>query len=1005
MDKILNLEGDFDIKLFDTVVNAALNNSDANKKQAEDVLLQFKDLPNSWTKVDFILKNSQSQQSKFIALQILEENVRRKWSTFNEQMKTGIRQYVFSYIVSNANVSQSDIVLKKFNSILVNIVKRDWPKKWPTFVNDLISISQSTSMLVCANALEILKSVNEQAFQQTEDMVEAKKLLLRSSLQQEYGIIFSFLVNILEYSEKQEMETQLLKNCFSCFSSFCGSMPAEYIFSTRVVEIICQHLNSAYSIEVLKCLLEIMKLFTVKGEDEEISRIQIPQGIEKETVYKKINFIHSELLAFFKLYMEKFENENELSQSFNKFDDLEKLFIKSYSRCFCAIYSNFFDLLNVEDAKIGLVFLKNISKIPDIDLFREIFSTWRILIYNFYSEFPMRSRTAKHLKRSEFSFVLISMFPVFISFMPRPEEVFIIINDLGEVVKDKNVQTADIEFSKRMKENFYYLSFCIKDEIIKHLINATSRILQNTADFDHVGFNKLCWTIGCYAGAFDIEEEKDFFLNIMKMILTFCECVMSLEQKAIIASNIMFIIGQYKRVLKNNIEFTQICIFKLFEFMEEDFEGIKEMACDNMLRICENCPSQFFKSFENRLIFESVLQQLPSTAKCLDFYLQRILIEGLFSVLNANSVQKQEYVNKIIESCTDINLINFNPEPFASLNGVKAVCHLFESYCIGFAMLPAVMRDLCNKSDIVKYYSDLNMYISNNSSISTNLVKIVKNSAVNLFIEISQTETDEVFLNQLTEYVLFDYKNTFYSSIIKLTSVILKNGSSDVYTQRVIFTISNIILPSVPLINAGDSNPDVAIELSLLMCEMIKENDLYCRNIPLLMSNPQFDGLYSAILFTVGCMKEISDNSLNFLLLLFRKSFECNNQEFFNRCLLTTLENIVGLIIDKDTRQNHELQVDLLYEMIFISKNIPSVSSGTENQKLIDDYLANLFKNAFKNVTENSFKIFIKGIFEIRNKQMFLAHVDDFTVKIYEVGTDEDLDDEVKMLERRINTN
>lgn len=86
----------------------------------------------------------------------------------------------------------------------------------------------------------------------------------------------------------------------------------------------------------------------------------------------------------------------------------------------------------------------------------------------------------------------------------------------------------------------------------------------------------------------------------------------------------------------------------------------------------------------------------------------------------------------------------------------------------------------------------------------------------------------------------------------------------------------------------------------------------YPQNMPVLMVDSNFDHLFSSLLFTLSCMKEISDVSLQLLQLLLQLSFESSNQAFFNRCFLQVLENAIGLIIDKDTKQNHQLQVNIL---------------------------------------------------------------------------------------------
>ena len=110
----------------------------------------------------------------------------------------------------------------------------------------------------------------------------------------------------------------------------------------------------------------------------------------------------------------------------------------------------------------------------------------------------------------------------------------------------------------------------------------------------------------------------------------------------------------------------------------------------------------------------------------------------------------------------------------------------------------------------------------------------------------------------------------------------------------------------------------------------------YPQNMPVLMVDSNFDHLFSSLLFTLSCMKEISGVSLQLLQLLLQLSFESSNQAFFNRCFLQVLENAIGLIIDKDTKQNHQ----------FASK-----------------YLTKLFSTAFKNIMKNSLSKFWKREF------------------------------------------
>lgn len=1001
MDKILNLEGEFDIATFDLVVKRALSNDKEEKAKAEKILMEFKNLSNSWTKVDCILKNSTSKQSKFIGLQILEENVKRKWSMFDVNVKNGIREYIFMYIVNNSEGNLNDIVLKKVNEILINIALKDWPKHCPTFIPDIIGVSQSTNMAVCTNILVILKGLNDHINMENNDMTTARTKILKNALEQEYDKIFTFLMNILEYSEKQDLDVQLLKNCLTCFSSYCKSMKAEYIFSTRAIEIISRHLNTSHSIEVLNTLYEIIDLFSVKSTDLQTEHLEIPNNFDKAQIYSKINLIYKELLNFFNMYMGKFDHENELAKTFYQFDESEKMFVKSYARCFCSLFLNYFDNLEDEDLKVGLVHLINISKIPDVEMFREIFTTWHKIIYNFYAEYPFFKATAQPLKRMKFAFVLEKLFPIMIGFMPKPQEVFVIINDLGETVKDKTVQTLDIEFGAKLTEAFQNISFSIKDFVIKYLINESQKQLKSVRSFDLGYFSKMCWVVGCYANVFDQTVEQEFFIHVVDVLLTICEATTDLNRKSIVASCIIYIISKYKRFLKFNIEFMYLVIQKLIEFMETDLEGLDEMSCEAFLTIAQTAPMQFMNKYKNKILFEDALENLPKIQQALrkKYPQQRIIVEGTFEIVKANKLESDVYISTILQSFCDHSLIKFDSQRMSNMDNVKAVCHMFECYCIGFEYMPNVLQRICNKNDVLVFYQSL---LQQQQHISTSLVKVTKEAVINLCIKMATTDNSNEFYNAMTEIILLDFKNTHYASIIKLANVMIANAQVDMHVQRVLFIINNIVMPTIPLIQQGDSNPDVTIEFLNLNIELIKTREMYNTNFALIMANDQFSAYYSAILFTLSCIKDISSITLKYLTLLFERSFESSNQQFFTTNFLNTLENLVGLIIDKDTKNNYVLQCDFLYTLIKMSQNIGSISQSGDNQNVIRGFLTNLFENAFDNVTPASLNLFIQGLYEISDKQCFSAHVDDFVVKIYEYGTDEYLEEEKGVLNERI---
>lgn len=74
----------------------------------------------------------------------------------------------------------------------------------------------------------------------------------------------------------------------------------------------------------------------------------------------------------------------------------------------------------------------------------------------------------------------------------------------------------------------------------------------------------------------DEETEKRFLVTVIKDLLGLCEIKRGKDNKAVVASDIMYIVGQYPRFLKAHWKFLKTVVNKLFEFMHETHEGMAE---------------------------------------------------------------------------------------------------------------------------------------------------------------------------------------------------------------------------------------------------------------------------------------------------------------------------------------------------------------------------------------------------------------------------------------------
>ena len=78
------------------------------------------------------------------------------------------------------------------------------------------------------------------------------------------------------------------------------------------------------------------------------------------------------------------------------------------------------------------------------------------------------------------------------------------------------------------------------------------------------GLNTLCWAIGSISGAMTENDEKRFLVSVIKDLLKLCEDQRGKFNKAVVASNIMYIVGQYPRFLKAHWKFLKTVANKLF---------------------------------------------------------------------------------------------------------------------------------------------------------------------------------------------------------------------------------------------------------------------------------------------------------------------------------------------------------------------------------------------------------------------------------------------------------
>jgi exportin-1 len=68
-------------------------------------------------------------------------------------------------------------------------------------------------------------------------------------------------------------------------------------------------------------------------------------------------------------------------------------------------------------------------------------------------------------------------------------------------------------------------------------------------------------------------------VKFVKALLKLCEEKQGKDNKAVIASNLMYVVSQYPRFLNAHWNFLSTVLNKLLELMHENHPGVQDMVC------------------------------------------------------------------------------------------------------------------------------------------------------------------------------------------------------------------------------------------------------------------------------------------------------------------------------------------------------------------------------------------------------------------------------------------
>ncbi|KAK2873662.1 Exportin-1 [Arthroderma sp. PD_2] len=1027
------------IRELDITVRAFYEGKGEAQKQAQQTLTEFKQNPESWVLVGNILQESEYVQTKYLALQVLDDVIMTRWKVLPRDQCQGIRNFIVNCIIEHSKTEEKlkseRAFLNKLNLVLVSILKQEWPHNWPTFINEIIS-SCHTSLSICENNMAILRLLSEEVFDYSQDqMTSTKARNLKTTMCQEFSAIFQLCSEVLDTAN----QSSLIKATLETLLRFLNWIPLGYVFETPIINTLLTRFLDVPEFRnvTLKCLTEIgsLQIGPQYSYDEKLVQI----FTDLLTTVSKIIPLSLDL-------RETYANSNSRDQEF----------ILNLALFLCNFFSVRLHLIeklpNRDYLTHAHFYLIRISQIDDREIFKICLEYWTRLVQELYEEMqqlpitdinplvsmgvsglsnggaPHPSTLANYpLRKHKYQEVLTSLRTVMIEKMVRPEEVLIVENDEGEIVREFVKESDTIQLYKTTRECLVYLTHL--DVVDTENIMADKLAKQvDGSEWSWANCNTLCWAIGSISGAMNEETEKRFLVTVIKDLLGLTEMKRGKDNKAVVASNIMYIVGQYPRFLKAHWKFLKTVVNKLFEFMHETHEGVQDMACDTFIKIANKCRRHFvaLQPSETEPFIDEIVGSMRkitcdlSPQQVHTFYeacgymisaqgqkgVQDRLIENLMALPNAAW-------DSIISQATQ------DPSTLQNAETIKIVGNIMKTNVAACTSIGSYFY-----SQIGRIYLDmLNMYRASSQLISDAIavdttgyatktpkvrgLRTIKKEILKLIDTYVDKADDLEMVNSsmvppLLEAVLLDYNRNVpdarEAEVLNVMTTIV-HKLHNLMDDKVPIIMENVFECTLEMINKDfHEYPEHRVGFF----KLLQAINLYCFSALLKLDTSQFKFVIDSCMWaSKHDNREVENTGLTMCLELMNNMADSDPQTasvFFRQFYLPILQDVFFVLTDTDHKAGFKSQAMLLGRMFYFvqSEKIrdpiygpDQAPAGTSNRDFLQEYVVNLLQSAFKNLQEAQTRQFVTGLFVMNDDfNKFKTHLRDFLISLKEFAGD-----------------
>ena len=721
-------------------------------------------------------------------------------------------------------------------------------------------------------------------------------------------------------------------------------------------------------------------------------------------------------------------NLKDLPSAYKNGSDYDQKFVQILGLFLTTFFTNHLGVVEKDQHSQAVLeghqYLIEISKVDETEIFKNCLDYWIFFSRDLYfsdkkaGQFNDPLLLNRPTRKAIYSRILSQVRLVMVSKMAKPEEVIIVEDENGQIVKEYMKDVDSIQLYKSMREALIYLTHLDYVDTEKIMLEKL-RAQVNGYEWSWHNLNTLCWAIGSISGAMDEKDEKRFVVTVIKDLLNMCEMKKGKENKAVVASNIMYVVGQYPRFLIAHWKFLQTVVNKLFEFMHEKFPGVQEMACETFVKISIKCKRKFVQRHqgEDVMFLERILKGLKSNISDLEPSHIHVFYEAVGYMIQAALPADQERLIQMLMSMPNtkwqaiMNAAAQNIQSLCDVNTIKELANLLKtnvsaSKSIGNAFthqMKYIFRDMLS---VYKAYSQM---ISDEivklgpraaSHSHVRMMRAVKKETLKL-VESYIANTDDTqllitsFLPPLLDATLGDYKSSVPDAkdpqVLSLLSAAMDKlqTAMDPYLPSILEFVLECTLPMITL-NFEDF-PEHRMNLFMFLNSINKNCFQSFLHIP-----PQgFKLIVDSILWAIKhTHRTMFETGLTILQEMLSNIENLNNDslrnEFFSKFYISILDDVLYIYSDTLHQSGFKMQTTIIHHLLYViatnKVTVPLDANQTESNDLfVKKHIHETLSKTFRNLNPQYLQQFVITLFNhIHQEQEFTNSLRDFLVTLRE---------------------